>query len=73
MDIEKLNVETRNQMNELFSSILLEHKKINKIKHSKEEDFSNMENALKSYERNKGRESFFPYISSGYGNGPFTQ
>ena len=32
-----------------------------------------MENALKDYEKNKGRESFFPYLSSGYGHGPFTQ
>ncbi|MBG07579.1 MAG: hypothetical protein CME68_02400 [Halobacteriovoraceae bacterium] len=73
MDIGKLSVETQNQMNELFSSILLEHQKVNKIKHSKEEDFSSMEDAIKSYEKNKGRESFFPYLSSGYGHGPFTQ
>ena len=37
MEIEKLNMETQNKMNELFSSLLLEHQKINKIKHSKEE------------------------------------
>jgi len=73
MDIEKLNPEIKNQINELFSSLLIQHQKINKIKHSKKEDFSNMEKALKDYEENKGRESFFPYISSGHGHGPFTQ
>ena len=68
MDIEKLDPQIQNQINELFSSFLIESKKINKIKHAEAENFSSMEKTIKAYEENKGRASFFPYLSSGQGH-----
>ncbi len=61
------------QIDELFSSILLEQQKINKIKHVNEKAPSLIDKALTEYEKNKGRGFFYKYLSSGKGHGPFTE
>ena len=67
------NQKIQDQINELFSTILLEQQKINKIKHATKDNSAVMDEALKQYEKNKGRGFFYQYLSSGKGHGPFTE
>lgn len=58
---------------QLFSAILLEQQKINKIKGPDPGKEHLIENKLKDFERARGRGFFYNYMSSGKGHGPLTQ
>lgn len=59
--------------NKLFSSILLEQQKFNKIKPADEDKKAILADKLKEYETLKGRGFFYPFMASGKGHGPFVE
>jgi 4-aminobutyrate aminotransferase-like enzyme len=61
------------QFDKLFSSILLEQQKINRIKPADENKKELLSEKLKEYEALKGRGFFFPFMASGRGHGPFVE
>jgi 4-aminobutyrate aminotransferase-like enzyme len=63
--------EIQDQMNSLFSSILIEQQKINSVKGPSEKNLQ--KNLLESFQSNRGQKFFFDYMSSGRGHGPFTE
>ncbi len=65
--------EIQEQFNKLFSSILLEQQKINKIKPADEDKKEVLKTKLAEYEKLKGRGFFFPFMASGRGHGPFVE
>lgn len=65
--------EIQDQINNLFSSILIEQQKVNALKAPIEEKKHLVDSALEEYKNNKGRGFFFNYLSSGRGHGPFTE
>lgn len=65
--------EIQEHFNKLFSSILLEQQKINKIKPADEDKKELLTQKLKEYESLKGRGFFFPFMASGRGHGPFVE
>lgn len=65
--------EIQEHFNRLFSSILIEQQKINKIKPADEDKKEVLAQKLKEYEQLKGRGFFFPFMASGRGHGPFVE
>ncbi|MBF0361846.1 MAG: aminotransferase class III-fold pyridoxal phosphate-dependent enzyme [Oligoflexia bacterium] len=61
------------QIDQLFSTILTEQQKINKIKAADPDKVNFFKSKLDYYIKNRGREFFYNYISSGKGHGPFTE
>jgi 4-aminobutyrate aminotransferase-like enzyme len=65
--------EIQDLTNKLFSAILIEQQKINKIRPADEDKKNLTHSALQEYAICKGRGFFFDYLSSGRGHGPFTE
>lgn len=65
--------EIHEQMNKLFSTIMLEQQKYMAIKGPDEDKEHLVENLLKEYTANRGKGFFYNYLSSGKGHGPFTE
>jgi len=73
MDIRVSNSEIQDQMNKLFSSILLEQQKYMQVKKADEDKEHLVEKQLQEYTGNRGKGFFYNYMSSGRGHGPFTE
>ncbi len=67
------NEQIQDQINKLFSSILVEQQKSMTLKGPDDEKSKITETILKDYEKARGRGFFFNYVSSGKGHGPFTE
>lgn len=67
------NDNIQDQFDQLFSSILLEQKKYNKISPPTESKKRIVEDLLEKFTANRGRGFFYNYLSSGRGHGPFTE
>jgi 4-aminobutyrate aminotransferase-like enzyme len=65
--------EIHEHFNKLFSAILFEQQKLNKIKPADEDKKELLSQKLKEYETLKGRGFFFPFMASGRGHGPFVE
>lgn len=65
--------EIQENLNKLFSSILLEQQKIMGVKASDEDKKHLIEQELVTYSKNRGKGFYFNYLSSGRGHGPFTE
>lgn len=63
----------KDQINDLFSTILIEQQKFDAIKAPQDEKKHLVDSALEKYKNNKGRGFFFNYLSSGRGHGPFSE
>lgn len=63
----------QNQIDQLFSSILLEQQSINGLKPADEGKSKEMHDLIESYTSMKGRGLFYDYFSTGRGHGPFTE
>lgn len=63
--------EIQDQMNSLFSSILIEQQKINSVKGPTDKNLQ--KNLLQSFQAVRGQKLFFDYLSTGRGHGPFTE
>jgi 4-aminobutyrate aminotransferase/(S)-3-amino-2-methylpropionate transaminase len=61
------------QIDQLFSSILIEQKKFDHIKGPDEDKKDLFKTKLAEYQKRRGRDYFFSYLSSGRGHGPFTE
>ena len=59
--------------NKLFTSILLEQQKFDKIKPADEDKKEILAQKLKEYEGLKGRGFFYPFMASGRGHAPFVE
>ena len=59
--------------NKLFTSILIEQQKFDKVKPADETKKENLTLKLKEYESLKGRGFFYPFMASGKGHGPFVE
>lgn len=73
MDIRVNSPEIQDQMNKLFSSILLEQQKYMQVKKADEDKEHLVESKLQEYTANRGKGFFYNYMSSGRGHGPFTE
>jgi 4-aminobutyrate aminotransferase-like enzyme len=73
MDIHVNSNEIHDQINKLFSSILLEQKKYMQVKGPDEGKSHIVEDMLKDYTARRGKGFFYNYMSSGRGHGPFTE
>lgn len=65
--------EIQNNVNKLFSSILIEQQKYMGIKKADEDKKHLIEEKLSHYSKNRGKGFFYNYLSSGRGHGPFTE
>ena len=61
------------QMDQLFSSILLAQRKIGALRPSDPERRSALKDFLRNYQQTRGRALLYPYCSTGRGHGPFTE
>ncbi|MBF0297286.1 MAG: aminotransferase class III-fold pyridoxal phosphate-dependent enzyme [Oligoflexia bacterium] len=68
-----LSSKIQEQIDQLFSTILSEQQKFNTTKSADSDKVDFFKNKLDSYTKNRGREFFYNYISSGRGHGPFTE
>jgi 4-aminobutyrate aminotransferase-like enzyme len=73
MSIGVQSPEINEHFNKLFSSILIEQQKINKIKPADEDKKQILDQKLKEYESLKGRGFFYPFMATGRGHGPFVE
>lgn len=60
-------------MNQLFSAIFLEQRKIAKIRPAQEDKLELQQNMVQEYAELKGQTFTYNYMSSGRGHGPFTE
>jgi len=67
------SAEINEQLNKLFSSILFEQQKINKVKSCDPDKVELLTQKLKEYETLRGRGFFFNFMASGRGHGPFVE
>ena len=65
--------EIRDQINKLFSSILIEQSKINAISPPDEDKVNLVKSTLEDFNQLRGSSFFFNYLSTGIGHGPFTK
>ncbi len=65
--------EIQEHFNKLFSAVLIEQQKINKIKPADDDKKEILAQKLKEYELLKGRGFFFSFMASGRGHGPFVE
>jgi 4-aminobutyrate aminotransferase-like enzyme len=68
-----MNESIQQSYDDLFSKILLEQSKFQSIKEADPDKKEKLDQLLTSYEINRGRGFFYPYISTGRGHGPFTE
>lgn len=73
MSIGVTSQEINNQMNKLFSSILSEQEKINAVKSADEDKKHLIQETLQDFTALRGKGFYYNYMSSGKGNGPFTE
>ncbi len=73
MSIGVNNNAIESQINDLFSSILIEQQKIDQIKTADPDKTNLTETMLKEFEKVRGRGFFYNYLSSNRGHGPFTE
>lgn len=67
------NNQIKDQIDQLFSSILIEQQKFDSIKESDPNKAQLMKDLMDSYTELKGRGLFYDYFSTGRGHGPFTE
>jgi 4-aminobutyrate aminotransferase-like enzyme len=67
------STEIEENINKLFSSILLEQQKYNQVKAPDEDKTHLIAAKLEEFSQLRGRGFFYNYISSGVGHGPFSQ
>ncbi len=67
------NETIQNQIDQLFSSVLLEQQKFNSVKPADPNKVDKMREMIDSYADLKGRGLFYDYFSTGRGHGPFTE
>jgi 4-aminobutyrate aminotransferase-like enzyme len=65
--------EINEHFNKLFSAILIEQQKFNKVVPADQDKKNILEQKLKEYESLRGRGFFFNFMSSGRGHGPFIE
>lgn len=65
--------EIHEHFNKLFSAILIEQQKLDKIKVADEDKKELLQQKLKEYESLKGRGFFYPFMATGRGHGPFVE
>lgn len=73
MTLGAQNDQISRQMDELFSSILIEQQKYSQIKAGNPDKKERLKKILTDYEQIKGRGFFYEYLSTGRGHGPFTE
>lgn len=73
MAIGVLSNEINEHFNKLFSAILIEQQKFNKIKSADEDKKDLIVTKLKEYESLRGRGFFFNFMATGRGHGPFVE
>ncbi|HLE10311.1 MAG: hypothetical protein A2504_04565 [Bdellovibrionales bacterium RIFOXYD12_FULL_39_22] len=73
MNLGAENNEIKEQINKLFSSILIEQQKINAIKGPDVGKENLIQTILDDFASDRGATLFFNYLSSGKGHGPFSQ
>lgn len=73
MAIGVQNPEISEHFNKLFSAILIEQQKFNKVKPADADKKDLIINKLKDYEQLRGRGFFFNFMASGRGHGPFVE
>ncbi|RLA65091.1 MAG: acetylornithine aminotransferase [Epsilonproteobacteria bacterium] len=73
MELGANSKEIREQINELFSAILMEQQKFMQIKSADPDKIDLLQRAVKDLKKFRGQELIYPYISSGRGHGPFTE
>lgn len=71
MGVQSQNI--HEHFNMLFSAILLEQQKFDKLKAADENKKELLSEKLKEYESLKGRGFFYPFMASGRGHGPFVE
>lgn len=73
MDHGVLTDQIQEQIDQLFSSILLAQREFNSVAPPDPAKVPVLENFLQSYKKSRGHQLFYPYGSTGRGHGPFTQ
>lgn len=73
MTIGAHNTEIQELFNRLFSSLLVEQQKIDKIRPAEEEKKKLLEEKLQLFEKQRGRQFFYRFLSTGRGHGPFCE
>ena len=73
MTIGVQSTDISEHFNKLFTAILLEQQKFDKIKPADENKKELITHKLKEYESLKGRGFFYPFMASGRGHGPFVE
>lgn len=73
MAIGVQSVEINEHFNKLFSAILMEQQKFNKIKPADADKKDLLISKLKEYENLRGRGFFFNFMATGRGHGPFVE
>lgn len=61
------------QLNRLFSEILMEQQKVEAVKSADPEKTKQLDQLLEKYAKHRGRGFFFQLLASGKGHGPFTE
>ena len=67
------NNEIQDQMDQLFSSILLEQQKFDKAKGPDEDKKKDLQQYLDGYKEVRGKPIFYQYCGTGRGHGPFVE
>ena len=67
------SAEIHEQFNKLFSAILLEQQKFDRVLPADEAKKELLQLKLKEYESLKGRGFFYPFMATGRGHGPFVE
>lgn len=73
MAIGVQSTDINEHFNKLFTAILLEQQKFDKIRPADEDKKELITQKLKEYETLKGRGFFYPFMASGRGHGPFVE
>ncbi len=63
----------QDSQNDFFSKILLEQSKYQGIKSPDSNKKNQLNDYLNEFQNNRGRDFFYPYLSTGRGHGPFTE
>ncbi|MFZ4712813.1 MAG: aminotransferase class III-fold pyridoxal phosphate-dependent enzyme [Bacteriovoracaceae bacterium] len=67
------NSDIQNGIDHLFSSILFAQSSFNKIKEPDDDKKELLDQRIKSFNKARGRDVVYQYLSSGRGHGPFTE
>jgi len=67
------NTQIEREIDQLFSSMLLEQKSFQGVKPAREDKKELLRKMISELEKARGRALYFPYLSSGRGHGPFAE